>query len=108
MSGAVVDVIQRISVSICSLVTKKLEVNSGELPSSDSSIKEDLSNLTIRLFLYIKESHGIEKAFQFLSNISGQKKNLRIVANLTVERDGELKKAALNCFASGYKILGVL
>ncbi|CAI9304355.1 unnamed protein product [Lactuca saligna] len=48
---------------------QKLEENGGELPSSDSSIKEDLSSLTIRLFLYIKESHGIEKAFQFLSNI---------------------------------------
>lgn len=40
--------------------------------------------------------------------ISGQIKNLRIVANLTAERDGELRKAALNCFASGYKILGML
>ncbi|CAI9296086.1 unnamed protein product [Lactuca saligna] len=68
-SGAAVDVIQRISVSICSLVTKKLEENGGELPSSENSIKEDLSSLTIHLFLYIKESHGIEKAFQFLSNI---------------------------------------
>lgn len=40
------------------------------------------------------------------TEISGQLKNLQIVASLTAERDGELRKAALNCFASGYKILG--
>ncbi|CAI9261278.1 unnamed protein product [Lactuca saligna] len=60
-----VDVMQRISGKLIG----KLEENGGELPSSDSSIKEDLSSLTIHLFLYIKESHGIEKAFQFLSNV---------------------------------------
>ncbi|KAI3495503.1 hypothetical protein L1887_37844 [Cichorium endivia] len=40
------------------------------------------------------------------TEISGQLKNLQVVASLTAERDGELRKAALNCFASGYKILG--
>lgn len=49
---------------------EKLEESGGELPTSDNSIKEDLSSLTIRLFLYIKESHGIDKAFQFLNNIN--------------------------------------
>ncbi|KAL4563558.1 hypothetical protein LXL04_027601 [Taraxacum kok-saghyz] len=41
-----------------------------------------------------------------IMQISGQLKNLQIVASLTAERDGELRKAALNCFAIGYKILG--
>ncbi|KAI3709962.1 hypothetical protein L2E82_39732 [Cichorium intybus] len=47
---------------------------------------------------YLLDNHYTE--------ISGQLKNLQIVASLTAERDGELRKAALNCFASGYKILG--
>lgn len=38
--------------------------------------------------------------------ISGQLKSLQIVASLTAERDGELRKAALNSLATGYKILG--
>ena len=29
-----------------------------------------------------------------------------MVASLTAERDGDLRKAALNCLATGYKILG--
>ncbi|XP_076948805.1 protein MOR1-like [Bidens hawaiensis] len=40
------------------------------------------------------------------SEISGQLKSLQIVASLTAERDGELRKAALNCLATGYKIYG--
>ncbi|KAK1432043.1 hypothetical protein QVD17_08932 [Tagetes erecta] len=40
------------------------------------------------------------------SEISGQLKSLQIVASLTAERDGELRKAALNCLATGYKIFG--
>lgn len=39
--------------------------------------------------------------------ISGQLKSLQIVASLTAERDGEIRKAALNALATGYKILGV-
>lgn len=40
------------------------------------------------------------------SQIGGQLKSLQIVASLTAERDGELRKAALNTLAAGYKILG--
>ncbi|KAK2973970.1 hypothetical protein RJ640_030149 [Escallonia rubra] len=47
---------------------------------------------------YLRENHGAE--------ISGQLKSLQIVASLTAERDGELRKAALNTLATGYKILG--
>lgn len=39
--------------------------------------------------------------------ISGQLKSLQIVASLTAERDGEIRKAALNTLATGYKILGM-
>ncbi|KAH9747549.1 protein MOR1 [Citrus sinensis] len=46
-----------------------------------------------------KSGHNIEK-------ISGQLKSLQIVASLTAERDGEIRKAALNTLATGYKILG--
>nr|GMD09039.1 Protein MOR1 [Ipomoea batatas] len=41
-----------------------------------------------------------------VEKISGQLKSLQIVASLTAERDGELRKAALNTMATGYKILG--
>ncbi|KAK8641657.1 hypothetical protein V6N13_011041 [Hibiscus sabdariffa] len=44
------------------------------------------------------DHHGAE--------ISGQLKSLQIVATLTAERDGEIRKAALNTLATGYKILG--
>ncbi|KAK1430222.1 hypothetical protein QVD17_12804 [Tagetes erecta] len=50
-----------------------LEANGGEFPpslESDNQISEDLSSLTIRLFFYIKESHGMLKAFEFLSNVN--------------------------------------
>ncbi|KAI4304346.1 hypothetical protein MLD38_039873 [Melastoma candidum] len=40
------------------------------------------------------------------SEISGQLKSLQIVASLTAERDGEIRKAALNTLATGYKVLG--
>ncbi|KAG6594399.1 Protein MOR1, partial [Cucurbita argyrosperma subsp. sororia] len=40
------------------------------------------------------------------SEISGQLRSLQIVASLTAERDGEIRKAALNALATGYKILG--
>ncbi|KAF2613516.1 hypothetical protein F2Q70_00008383 [Brassica cretica] len=38
--------------------------------------------------------------------INGLLKHLNMVASLTAERDGELRKAALNTMATGYKILG--
>ncbi|GAB4831233.1 Protein MICROTUBULE ORGANIZATION 1 [Ancistrocladus abbreviatus] len=41
-----------------------------------------------------------------VEKISGQLKNLQIVAGLTAERDGEIRKASLNTLATGYKILG--
>ncbi|KAK8488641.1 hypothetical protein V6N12_055631 [Hibiscus sabdariffa] len=44
------------------------------------------------------DHHGAE--------VSGQLKSLQIVASLTAERDGEIRKAALNTLATGYKILG--
>lgn len=47
---------------------------------------------------FIIDHHGVE--------ISGQLKSLQIVAGLTAERDGEIRKAALNTLATGYKILG--
>ncbi|KAL6992610.1 Protein MICROTUBULE ORGANIZATION 1 [Sarracenia purpurea var. burkii] len=47
---------------------------------------------------FLIDNHGTE--------IAGQLKSLQIVASLTAERDGELRKAALNAVASGYKILG--
>ncbi|XP_057463028.1 protein MOR1-like isoform X2 [Actinidia eriantha] len=47
---------------------------------------------------FLIDNHGAE--------IAGQLKSLQIVASLTAERDGELRKAALNTLATGYKILG--
>lgn len=38
--------------------------------------------------------------------ISGQLKSLQLVAALTSERDGEIRKAALNTMATAYKNLG--
>lgn len=47
---------------------------------------------------YLLETCGTE--------IGGLLKYLNIVASLTAERDGELRKAALNTMATGYQILG--
>lgn len=53
---------------------KTIENNGGQIPSSDAvtnaQVKEDLSTMVIRLFLYIKEHHGIQTAFQFLGNLN--------------------------------------
>ncbi|XP_017970879.1 PREDICTED: UDP-glucose:glycoprotein glucosyltransferase isoform X1 [Theobroma cacao] len=53
---------------------KKIEMSGGELHSSslehDSEIEDDKSILIIRLFIYIKENHGTQTAFQFLSNVN--------------------------------------
>ncbi|CAL5437041.1 unnamed protein product [Camellia sinensis] len=38
--------------------------------------------------------------------IVGQLNSLQLVASLTVERDGEIRKATLNTLATGYKIFG--
>uniref|UniRef100_A0A2P2MMY9 Protein MOR1 n=1 Tax=Rhizophora mucronata TaxID=61149 RepID=A0A2P2MMY9_RHIMU len=47
---------------------------------------------------FLIDHHGAE--------ITGQLKSLQIVASLTAERDGEIRKAALNTLATGYKHLG--
>ncbi|XVF26272.1 hypothetical protein REPUB_Repub14bG0001500 [Reevesia pubescens] len=47
---------------------------------------------------FLIDHHGAE--------ITGQLKSLQTVASLTAERDGEIRKAALNTLATGYKILG--
>ncbi|VFQ78444.1 unnamed protein product [Cuscuta campestris] len=47
---------------------------------------------------FLLDNHGAE--------IGGQLKSLQIVSSLTSERDGELRKAALNTLATGYKLLG--
>ncbi|XVF67689.1 hypothetical protein PTKIN_Ptkin10aG0141700 [Pterospermum kingtungense] len=56
---------------------KKIERSDGELHSSamehDSQIEDDKSSLIIRLFIYIKENHGTQTAFQFLSNVNQQR-----------------------------------
>ncbi|KAK9286489.1 hypothetical protein L1049_014887 [Liquidambar formosana] len=53
---------------------KKVEMSGGELQVSqagnDGHMVEDISSLIIRLFIYIKENHGTQTAFQFLSNIN--------------------------------------
>lgn len=46
---------------------KQIETSGSE---DDSKIGEDISSLIIRLFIYVKENHGIQTAFQFLSNIN--------------------------------------
>ncbi|XP_028123837.1 receptor-like protein EIX1 [Camellia sinensis] len=45
----------------------------------------------------------VEKQYNW---IMGQLKSLQLVASLTAERDGEIRKAALNTLATGYKIFG--
>ncbi|KAF8413913.1 hypothetical protein HHK36_001909 [Tetracentron sinense] len=47
---------------------------------------------------FLIDHHGAE--------IGGQLKSLQLVASLTSERDGEIRKAALNTLATGYKNLG--
>ncbi|KAG1338209.1 protein MOR1 [Cocos nucifera] len=47
---------------------------------------------------YLVDHYGAE--------ISGQLKSLQLVAGLTSERDGEIRKAALNMMATAYKNLG--
>ncbi|XP_065869567.1 UDP-glucose:glycoprotein glucosyltransferase isoform X2 [Euphorbia lathyris] len=51
---------------------KKIEVSGGDitLMDNDSQAQEDISSLIIRLFIYIKENHGVKTAFRFLSNIN--------------------------------------
>ncbi|XP_013615125.1 PREDICTED: UDP-glucose:glycoprotein glucosyltransferase-like [Brassica oleracea var. oleracea] len=52
---------------------KNIEDNGGQIQSYDAEtnahVKEDISTTIIRLFLYIKEHHGIQTAFQFLGNV---------------------------------------
>ncbi|KAL8152166.1 hypothetical protein V2J09_009926 [Rumex salicifolius] len=50
------------------------------------------------LISFLIDNYGAE--------VSGQLKNLQVVATLTAERDGDIRKAALNTLATGYKMLG--
>jgi hypothetical protein len=43
----------------------------------------------------------------FVMQVGGLMKNLPSVAALTAERDGEIRKAALNTLATAYKNLGM-
>jgi cytoskeleton-associated protein 5 len=43
----------------------------------------------------------------FVTQVGGLMKNLPSVAALTAERDGEIRKAALNTLATAYKNLGM-
>ncbi|XP_043688647.1 protein MOR1 isoform X3 [Telopea speciosissima] len=52
----------------------------------------------VDLIGFLIDQHGAE--------IGGQLKSLQLVANLTTERDGEIRKAALNTLATAYKNLG--
>ncbi|KAK9152687.1 hypothetical protein Sjap_000167 [Stephania japonica] len=52
----------------------------------------------VDLIGFLIDNHGVE--------ISGQWKSLPVVAALTTERDGEIRKAALNTLATAYKSLG--
>ncbi|KAK9131718.1 hypothetical protein Scep_011246 [Stephania cephalantha] len=52
----------------------------------------------VDLIGFLIDNHGAE--------ISGQWKSLPVVAALTSERDGEIRKAALNTLATAYKSLG--
>ncbi|KAL8168345.1 hypothetical protein V2J09_009844 [Rumex salicifolius] len=49
--------------------TKNIENGAAELQTSSNDTEEDISILIVRLFLYIKEQHGVPTAFKFLSNI---------------------------------------
>ncbi|EPS69252.1 hypothetical protein M569_05510, partial [Genlisea aurea] len=50
---------------------EKIEAKNDVLSSSDlKSDLEDISDLIIRLFIYVKEHHGVLAAFQFLSNVN--------------------------------------
>ncbi|KAM6554272.1 hypothetical protein CsatB_015034 [Cannabis sativa] len=55
-----------------SKLVKQFENGGGEMHSltEKDNQNEDLSSLIIRLFNYVKENHGIQTAFQFLSNIN--------------------------------------
>ncbi|CAA7389138.1 unnamed protein product [Spirodela intermedia] len=52
----------------------------------------------VELVGFLIDHHGTE--------VSGQFKSLQLVAALTSERDGEIRKAALNTLTTAYKILG--
>ncbi|THG23725.1 hypothetical protein TEA_019522 [Camellia sinensis var. sinensis] len=66
------------------------------------SVRENGNNRTriecVDLVGFLIDNHGAE--------IVGQLKSLQLVASLTAERDGEIRKAALNTLATGYKIFG--
>ncbi|CAL5442081.1 unnamed protein product [Camellia sinensis] len=57
------------------------------------------------LFDLFSSLKGTESSIICLQ-IVGQLNSLQLVASLTVERDGEIRKATLNTLATGYKIFG--
>ncbi|KAE8009047.1 hypothetical protein FH972_005504 [Carpinus fangiana] len=63
---------------------KQIEINSdSSAKENDSQNEEDISSLIIRLFIYIKENHGIKTAFHFLGNVN----------KLRIEADGSADDA---------------
>ncbi|CAL5359866.1 unnamed protein product [Camellia sinensis] len=99
-------------IYLCGFGTLRLlrsEVSSliVSMPQNDlmKYFKEDLRSRNNRtriecvdLVGFVIDNHGAE--------IVGQLKSLQLVASLTAERDGEIRKAALNTLATGYKIFG--
>ncbi|KAL9256883.1 UDP-glucose:glycoprotein glucosyltransferase-like protein [Drosera capensis] len=53
-------------------IVKYMQENGGKFnpAAAGSHAEEDTSNLIIRLFIYIKEEHGVQAAFKFLSNVN--------------------------------------
>ncbi|WZY81825.1 hypothetical protein YC2023_028209 [Brassica napus] len=89
-----------------------LDILQKALPSLSKEIIEVLEVLP-ELFNTLKDEEYClteAEAAIFLpclaEKINGLLKHLNMVASLTAERDGELRKAALNTMATGYKILG--
>lgn len=57
---------------------------------------------------YISVFRVLNKSWKLsVLQITGQLKSLQLVAGLTSERDGDLRKAALNTLATAYKSLGM-
>ncbi|KAJ8425780.1 hypothetical protein Cgig2_020918 [Carnegiea gigantea] len=57
---------------------ESFEKNGGDInvSASASSAEEDISSMIIRLFIYIKDHHGVKTAFKFLSNIHSESGDL--------------------------------
>ncbi|KAJ1419971.1 UDP-glucose:Glycoprotein Glucosyltransferase [Sesbania bispinosa] len=62
-----------------------LELENHSADEDGDKFKEDISNMIIRLFSYIKENYGIQMAFEFLSKVN----------KLRIESDDHLEDAHL-------------